>query len=150
MSALGQSLFTTSVPAFDAAAADAAARQLELTAQSIAEALAVLRADIRVVRHGWEGPHRSWFDAAAIQALISGATWVQVLSDLAVAVRAKALEAEAAQRAADKQRATAETVSQLVATTRAESTESGRLFPLINIAPPPPRPTAYARGIELS
>jgi hypothetical protein len=80
---------------FDFAAADDAADQLLLTAQSLLEAVAVLELDIPVVTEDWRGRFREVFDVEMLRQDVSLRMLAEALSVLATLVRAKAIEAAA-------------------------------------------------------
>ena len=82
--------------AFDFAAADAAATQLELTAQALLAATAVLEADVPVVTDEWRGRFREVFDVESARHDVGGRLLAQDLLTFAAAVRAGAVEAAAA------------------------------------------------------
>jgi hypothetical protein len=81
---------------FDFAAADEAARQLELTGESLLEAVAVLEADIPVVAEDWEGRFREVFDVESAMHCTAARTLANDLLTLAAVMRANAVQAAAA------------------------------------------------------
>jgi hypothetical protein len=80
---------------FDFGAADAAADQLLLTAQSLLEAVGVLELDIPVVTEDWSGRFRDVFDVEMLRRDVSLRMLAEGLFVLATLVRAKAIEAAA-------------------------------------------------------
>lgn len=84
---------------FDQEAAEEAAHQLMVTAESIIEALSVLQADIEVVTDDWQGHFRNAFDHEMGQNLTAGAYLAGTLQQMAAVVRGRAWEAAAAQAA---------------------------------------------------
>ena len=80
---------------FDFGAADAAADQLLLTAQSLLEAVGVLELDIPVVTEDWSGRFREVFDVEMLRQDVSLRMLAEGLFVLATLVRAKAIEAAA-------------------------------------------------------
>jgi hypothetical protein len=81
---------------FDFEAADTAARELELTGQSLLEVAALLEADVPVVAEDWEGRFREVFDVESMLHDIGARTLANDMLLLAAAIRAKAVEAAAA------------------------------------------------------
>jgi hypothetical protein len=90
---------------FDFSAADAAARELELTSQALLAARGVLEQDVPVVADGWEGRFREVFDVESLRHDVAAQALAEDLLALAAMIRASAVEAEAAvlaeRRAAD-------------------------------------------------
>jgi hypothetical protein len=80
---------------FDFGAADAAADQLLLTAQSLLEAVSVLERDISVVTEDWSGRFREVFDVEMLRQDVSLRMLAEALFVLATLVRARAIEAAA-------------------------------------------------------
>jgi hypothetical protein len=81
---------------FDFEAADTAARELELTGQSLMEVAALLEADVPVVAEDWEGRLREVFDVESMLHDTAARTLANDMLLLAAAIRAKAVEAAAA------------------------------------------------------
>jgi hypothetical protein len=80
---------------FDFGAADAAADQLLLTAQSLLEAVGVLELDVPVVTQDWQGRFRQVFDVEMLRQDVALRMMAEALFVLATLVRAKAIEAAA-------------------------------------------------------
>lgn len=88
---------------FDEAAAEEAAHQLVVTAESLIQCLTVLNADYPIVTEDWNGHFRDAFDNE-IYDLKSGASMLfGVFLQLAALIRARAWEAAAAQAAYERQ-----------------------------------------------
>lgn len=83
-------------PAFDLTAADAAARELELTAQALSEVVSVLEADVPIVTEDWAGRFREVFDVESARYDVAARMLAADLLVLAAAIRAEAAEAAAA------------------------------------------------------
>lgn len=81
---------------FDFSAADAAARELELTSQSLLAARGVLEQDVPVVADGWEGRFREVFDVESLRHAVAAGALAEDLLSLAAMIRARAVEAAAA------------------------------------------------------
>jgi cell wall-associated NlpC family hydrolase len=82
---------------FDFEAADTAARELELTSQSLIAAAALLEEDVPVVAGGWEGRFREVFDVESLMHDVAARALAGDLLTLAAQIRAKAVEAAAQQ-----------------------------------------------------
>lgn len=80
---------------FDFAAADAAADELLLTAQSLLEAVALIEADIPVVTDDWTGRFREVFDVEMLDQDVALRLMADALFATATMVRARAIEAAA-------------------------------------------------------
>jgi uncharacterized protein YukE len=87
-------------PRFDQEAAREAADQLMITVQSLLGVLAALEQDKTTVADGWTGPFRTEFDKDMSRLVTGGGLLTETLRQMAVVIRAKAYEAEAAERAA--------------------------------------------------
>ena len=81
---------------FDFAAADAAVEQLATTIQSLMEALAVYENDIPTVTEDWSGRFREVFDIESARYDLGARELANGMLTLAVAIRARAIEAAAA------------------------------------------------------
>jgi hypothetical protein len=81
---------------FDFDAADDAALQLELTAQSLLQIAGLIELDVPVVAEDWTGRFREVFDVESANFDIAARTLAEDLLVMAAAVRAKAIEAAAA------------------------------------------------------
>ncbi|MGH9118435.1 MAG: hypothetical protein ACRD0A_11355 [Acidimicrobiales bacterium] len=88
---------------FDQDAAEEAATQLLVTAESLLETLWVLDADRAVVTDGWQGHFRDTFDHEIGLTTTGGSLLVNVLQRMAAVIRARAWEAAAAQAAYERQ-----------------------------------------------
>ncbi len=82
---------------FDHGAADDLVRQLQATAQAMFEAAAVTGQELPATTEDWQGPHRDTFDEWAGAGLLEARLLGESLLVAAAHVRARALEAEAAQ-----------------------------------------------------
>lgn len=80
---------------FDFVAADEAADQLLLTAQSLLEAVGVLEADMPVVTENWAGRFREVFDVDMLRHDAALRTLADALFVTATLVRARSIEAAA-------------------------------------------------------
>lgn len=74
---------------YDFIAAGSAARQLELTAASIMEAVDILEKDLPVVCDSWHGRHRSSFDQATAASTLLAENLAGSLMVTATAIRTK-------------------------------------------------------------
>ncbi len=88
---------------FDQEAAEQAANQLLVTAESLLETLWVLDADRATVIEDWQGHFRDTFDHEIGVTLNGGSMLVGVLQQMAAVIRARAWEAAAAQAAYERQ-----------------------------------------------
>lgn len=86
---------------FDFAAADRAARELELTAQSLLQTVGVIEADVPVITEDWRGRFREVFDVESARVDIAARTLADDMLLLAASIRAEALEAATAWVPAD-------------------------------------------------
>lgn len=82
---------------FDHDAAEEAANQLLVTAESLVEALSVLEADREVVTEDWQGRFRTTFDHELGSTVLGGSFLAGTLQQMAAVIRARALQAKAAQ-----------------------------------------------------
>jgi hypothetical protein len=80
---------------FDFGAADTAADQLLLTAQSLLEAVGVLELDVPVVTEDWTGRFREVFEVETLRHDVALRMMAEALFALATLVRARAIEAAA-------------------------------------------------------
>jgi uncharacterized protein YukE len=85
------------VPDFDFEAADTAATELELTAQALLAIAALIETDAPDVTADWTGRFREVFDVEAANHDTAARSLADDLSMLAATVRARALEAAAAE-----------------------------------------------------
>jgi hypothetical protein len=81
---------------FDFVAADDAATELELTAQSLLLIAALLELDVPVVTEDWRGRFREVFDVESARNAVAARTLPDDLLTLAAGIRAKAIEAAGA------------------------------------------------------
>ena len=84
---------------FDDAAAEELVAQLDATARSLAELLAQFEHEIVAATEDWEGRFRNSFDAESLRHDLTARALANELHLMAVAVRAKLFEAQAARRA---------------------------------------------------
>jgi hypothetical protein len=80
---------------FDFGAADAAADELLLTAQSLLEAVGLLELDLPIVTEDWTGRFREVFDVEMLRQDVALRVLADALFTTASLVRAKAIEASA-------------------------------------------------------
>jgi uncharacterized protein YukE len=90
---------------FDQDAAEEAARQLLVTAESLFECLAGLGEDWPIVTEDWEGHFRDTFDHEFAGTVAGGHVLVDMLRQMAAVIRARAWEAAAADAAYWRQQA---------------------------------------------
>lgn len=81
---------------FDFHAADEAVRQLELTAQSLLEAVAVVEHDIPTTTEDWRGRFREVFDVETARQTVAARLLAGDMLAMAAQVRAEAVLAAAA------------------------------------------------------
>lgn len=81
---------------FGFGAADTAADELLLTAQSLLETAAVMERDVPVVTEDWTGRFREIFDVESARHAVAIRLLAEDLLQLAARVRAEAIEAAAA------------------------------------------------------
>lgn len=81
---------------FDFAAADEAARQLELTAQGLLQAVGIMEHDIPIVTDDWRGRFREVFDVTSARHDMAARALANDMIVIAASIRAKAVEAAAA------------------------------------------------------
>lgn len=88
---------------FDAAAAEEAAHQLVVTAESLMQCREVLNKDYPAVTEDWNGHFRDTFDDQFPEATTSCWVLFDAFLQLAALIRAKSWEAQAAQAAFRRQ-----------------------------------------------